>query len=179
LQLMHQPGDVQIMPNVAVQKTNRPEKRFPIFDEIAKRFEDVRHRAFELFKHRGCEAGGGLEDWLKADRENLGSLAAEPAEEAEAYELQVALPGFDVGDVQVTATPARIIVHAAPPMRRSLTKTMFSGPSLPRMMCTGNCRDPIPLTPGKTTTTLEKGVLRITEPKAVQAEKQPVAVKAA
>lgn len=167
------------MPNVAVQKMNGTENRLPIFDEIAKRFEDVRHRAFELFEHRGCEVGRGLEDWLKAEREILGSPPAELAEKDGAYELQIALPGFDVKDVQVTATPTEIIVHASSREEKKSEKenvlwTEFASNDVYRQLPIPN-----PIDADKTTATLEKGLLRVLAPKAVRAEKQSIAVKAA
>lgn len=167
------------MTNVVVQKANGTEKRLPIFDEIAKRFEDVRHRAFELFENRGCEIGRGLEDWLKAEREILGSPAAELAEKDGAYELQIALPGFDVKDIQVTATPTEIIVRASSSQEKKSEKenvlwTEFTSNDVYRQLPIPNSIDA-----DKTTATLEKGLLHITAPKAVRAEKQSVAVKAA
>jgi HSP20 family molecular chaperone IbpA len=35
------------------------------------------------------------------------------SEKAGAYDVQIALPGFDVKHVEVTATPSEIVVHAA------------------------------------------------------------------
>jgi HSP20 family protein len=173
------PKEVQIMPNVAVQKVNGTEKRLPIFDEIAKRFEDVRHRAFELFERRGCEAGRGLDDWLKAEREILGSPAAELAEKDGAYELQVALPGFDAKDVEVTATATEIIVHASSSQEKKSEKddvlwTEFASSDVYRHLPIPN-----PIDADKTTATLEKGLLRVTAPKAIQAEKPSSTAKAA
>ncbi len=167
------------MPNVAIQKMNGSEKKLPIFEEIAKRFEEVRHRAFELFENRGCQGGRGLEDWLHAEREILGSPAAELAEKDGAYELLVALPGFDVKDVRVTATPTEIIVHASSSQEKKSEKntvlwTEFGSNDVYRQLQIPNSIDA-----DKTTATLEKGVLRITAPKAIQTEKQLIAVKAA
>lgn len=167
------------MPNVTVQTVNGSEKRLPVFDEIAKRFDAVRNRAFELFETRGCEIGNGLDDWLKAEREILGSPIAELAEKDSAYELQVALPGFDVKDVQVTATPAEIIIHAASNQEKKTEKenllwTEFASSDVYRQV-----QIPNPIDADKTTATLEKGLLRITAPKAVEAQKKPVAINAA
>lgn len=39
----------------------------PLLGEIAKRVEDVRRRAFELFEKRRCEFGHALDDWLNAE----------------------------------------------------------------------------------------------------------------
>jgi hypothetical protein len=58
-------------------------RSLPILGEIAKRFEHVRRRAFELFEKRRCEVGHALEDWLKAEHELLGWPVAEMSEHAD------------------------------------------------------------------------------------------------
>lgn len=97
----------------------------------ARVFNDATLPAFELFKNRGCEIGRELEEWLKAERGSLGSPAAELADKDGSYELQVALEGFDVNDVQVTVTPTKISVHAASSQEKSPRKRTCSGRSLP------------------------------------------------
>ena len=88
-------------------------RSLPILGEIARRFENVRQRAFELFEKRCCEAGHALEDCLKAEREVLGWPLAEMSEHADGFELKVRLPGLDAHHVHVTAAPAEIIIHTA------------------------------------------------------------------
>jgi HSP20 family molecular chaperone IbpA len=101
------------MSEVVVHKVNDVEKpTLPIFGEIATRFGAIERRAFELFEKRGGGSGRELEDWLRAEYE-LGSPAAELSEKEGAYEMLVALPGFEAKDVEVTAAPSGILVHAA------------------------------------------------------------------
>jgi HSP20 family protein len=101
------------MSQVAVKKVNDENKEtLPVFSEIAKRFEAIGRRAFDLFEKRGRELGHDLEDWLNAEHE-LGWPAAELSEKDGAYEIQIALPGFEPKEVEVTATPSEIVVHAA------------------------------------------------------------------
>jgi hypothetical protein len=66
-----QKGDLP-MSQVAIRKMNDVGKGPAIFDEIAKRFEEVERRAFDLFEKRGREVGHELEDWLNAEHELLG-----------------------------------------------------------------------------------------------------------
>jgi len=101
------------MANVTVQKIEKTEASgLPIFEEMEKRFEGVRRRAFELFEKRGRALGYALDDWLHAEHEGCGWPAAELDEKTEEYELQMTLPGFDPEEVQVTATRSEILVHA-------------------------------------------------------------------
>ena len=61
------------MPQVAITKASEAEKpKLPIFEEVAKRFDAIQRRAFDLFEKRGRELGHELEDWLKAEQELLG-----------------------------------------------------------------------------------------------------------
>jgi HSP20 family molecular chaperone IbpA len=165
------------MPNVAVQRVNETEKDAPIFDGLKKRFDEVRQRAFELFEKRGCEIGRGLEDWFKAERE-IGSPAAELTEKDKEYEVQIALPGFDEKDVEVTAAPNEIIVHGASKKEKKSEEgkvlwTEFTSSDVYRQFLVPNQIDS-----DKTTATLEKGLLRITAPKSAQSVGKAITAKA-
>jgi HSP20 family molecular chaperone IbpA len=167
------------MPNVAVEKVNGGGKEaIPLFEEFAKRFEGVRQRAFELFEKRGGEIGHSIEDWIKAERELLRSPAAEFTDKGSGYELKIALPGFEVKDIQVTAAPDEIIVKAASRQEKKSEEdkvlwTEFSSSDLYRRFET-----PGPIDVEKTKATLEKGLLCITVPKAAEIKEKTVEVKA-
>ena len=83
----------------------------PAFRAMDDVMERIRRRAFDLFSGRGFDDGRALEDWLTAERE-ICWPAAELIEQDREYVLSVALPGFEPGDVAVTATSGEIIVHA-------------------------------------------------------------------
>jgi HSP20 family protein len=160
------------MSRVAIQKVSDGKKDLPIFDEIAKRFEAVRRRAFDLFEKRGRQFGDDLKDWLKAERELLGRPPAELAEKDGAYEMQIALPGFEAKEVEVTATPAEIIVHAATEEEKETKRgtvlwTGFSSNDVYQRFEVPNLIDV-----DQVTATLEKGLLRIHAPQMVKASSQ-------
>lgn len=160
------------MPSVKVQTVSDQEKpAVPIFEEFGKRLDEIRRRAYELFEKRGSEIGRALEDWFKAEREVVGSPPAEFADKGGAYELQIALPGFDVKDVNVTAAGDEIIVKAASREEKKSEEgkvlwTEFSSNDLYRRFQAPNLIDT-----DKTTATLEKGMLHIHAPKAEVKEK--------
>jgi hypothetical protein len=109
------------------------ERRFyPVFGEIAKSLDAVQHRAFDLFlfEKRGREVGHELDDWLRAEHELFGWPAAELSEKDSSYQMQIALPGFEARDIELTATPTELIVHAASEKQNKTEKTVFYGPSL-------------------------------------------------
>ncbi len=167
------------MANVAVQKVAKAEvKALPIFEEIGKRLDGVRQRAFELFQNRGCEIGHALDDWLKAEHEVLGWPAGEMTEWDSKYEVDLTLPGFDADQVQVTATPREIIVHAQyKPEKKEETKVLwseFGSNDVYRRFET-----PQPIDVDRIVATLDKGILHVIAAKAPAAKPKPIEVAAA
>jgi len=160
------------MSQVAVNKVQAAEKpALPIFEEVAKRFEAIQRRAFDLFEKRGGEFGRELEDWLKAEHELLGWPAAELVEQDGAYKMEISLPGFTAKDVEVTATPTEIIVHAATHEEKKTEKekvlwTEFGSNDVYRRFGV-----PKPVDVDKITANLDNGLLRIIAPKVAEPEK--------
>jgi len=154
------------MSQVAITKANEAEKQsMPIFTEIAKRFDAIRQRAFDLFKKRGCATGHELEDWLKAEHELMGWPAAELAEKDGAYQMEITLPGFKPEGIEVTASPNEIIVHAATQEEKKTEKenvlwTEFGSNDVYRYFDL-----PASINPEKVTANLEDGLLKINAPK--------------
>ncbi|MBV6520379.1 MAG: hypothetical protein MNPFHGCM_00485 [Gemmatimonadaceae bacterium] len=112
----HQEG--RHMTKVTITKNTESTTALPVFDELARRMDVVRQRAFELFKGRGGGLGRDLDDWVAAEREVLGWPAAALKERDGTYEMEIALPGFTPGEVEVTASPNEVIVHAATKTRK-------------------------------------------------------------
>jgi HSP20 family molecular chaperone IbpA len=101
------------MSEVKVQKVEKAEDRgLPVFRQFDEILDRIQRRAFELFADRGFAIGHDLEDWITAEREVCWP-AAELAERESKYVLSVALPGFESGQISVTATPRELIVHAS------------------------------------------------------------------
>lgn len=155
------------MSQIAVSKANDADKEsLPVFEEIAKRVEAVQRRAFDLFEKRGRELGHDLEDWLKAENELLGWPGGELTEKDGAYQIEVALPGFAAKDVEVTATPGEIIVHAATKEEKKTEKenvlwTEFGSNDVYRRFGLPN-----EINIDKVAANLEDGLLRITARRA-------------
>ncbi len=153
------------MAQIAVKKVNGGGKEaLPVFGEIARRFEAIERRAFDLFEKRGRELGHELEDWFQAEHELLGNAAAELCEKDGTYEMRVALPGFDAKEVEVTATPSEIVVHAATKQEKRGEKdnvlwTEFGSNDVYRRFELPNS-----IVADKVTANLENGLLRINAP---------------
>ena len=164
------------MSQVAITKVNDSDKRkLPIFEEVAKRCLAIERRAFELFENRGRELGHELEDWLEAEHELMGWPAAELVEKEGAYELQMTLPGFEAKDVEVTATPTEVIVHAATEEEKKTEKgkvlwTEYGSNNVYRRVQLQN-----PINVEKVTAELDKGILRINAPAVAKSRETKVA----
>jgi HSP20 family protein len=148
---------------IPVQKVIGVEKdSSPIFAEINKRLDEVRRRAYDLFQLRGSSSGLELDDWLAAEREVFGWAKVELTEKDNAYDVQVALPGFEAKDVEVTATPEEIVIHAASEHREreeTTSSEIYRRFELPK-----------PVQLDKVVAKLDKGVLLISVPCASQAK---------
>ena len=157
------------MSQVAITKINDTQKQtLPIFEEIGKRFEAIQRRAFELFEKRGRDLGHDLDDWLKAEHELLGWPAAELKEKDGSYEMQVTLPGFEPKDIEVTATPNEVIVHAFTKEEKTGEKenvlwSEFGSNDVYRRFFIPNA-----INMDKVTAKLEKGILHILAPAAAK-----------
>ena len=163
------------MAQVAITKVNDGEKKaLPVFEEIAKRIEKVQQRAFDLFEKRGREVGHELEDWLKAEHELFGWPAAELAEKNGGYEIGITLPGFEPKDVEVTATPNEVIIHAAAQKEQKTQKdnvlwTEFGSSDVYRRFDV-----PTAINVEQVTAKLDNGLLRVIAPKIAAKETKAV-----
>ena len=75
--------------------------------------EEIRQRAFEIFERRDGHDGVAIDDWLKAERDLLRNPESELVEQEGKCEVRVSTPGFDPGDVHVTALADALIVQAS------------------------------------------------------------------
>ncbi len=100
------------MSRLIVQKVLDPEDRsLPIFDEFNEVAERIRVRAYSLSKMHGPGEDRDLDDWLAAERE-ICWPSAELVEDEGFFEVKVALAGFDVEHIAVTATADELIIKA-------------------------------------------------------------------
>lgn len=167
------------MSKVAITKVREEEKRLPLFEEIERRFEAVKRRAFELFEGRGREHGHHMEDWLQAEQEIMGWPAAELVETDGAYELEITLPGFESKEIEVTAMPDDLIVHAASESRKEkkeegIVWTEYGANDVYRSF-----HIPRTIDVDHVVATLDKGILHVKAPVAQVARPKPIAVAAA
>lgn len=148
----------------------------PLFQEIEKRLGEVRQRAFEFFDQRGRELGHDLADWIHAEHEVMGWPAAELAEKDGQFKLEMTLPGFSPSQVEVTATPDEIAVHAAIKAEKKASEdhvlwTEFGPNDVYRRF-----RLPQPIDVDKTSAALDNGLLKIIAAKVPPATAKQILV---
>lgn len=152
------------MSDVHIRRSGTSPSHLPVLEELAARMQAVREKAFELFTRRGEGTGRELDDWIAAEREVLGWPTAKFTATDGAYEVDVSLAGFTDKDVEVTATPGELIVHAA-------TSEERKGGDEQVMWSEFGSRDvyrrfafPKPVNADKVTASLDHGILRIRAP---------------
>jgi HSP20 family molecular chaperone IbpA len=101
------------MSRIPVTRTHEPRPALPAFTELARLMREVERRAFARFQGRGRRTGSALDDWSAAEHEVLGWPAAELTEVDGRYEMALTLPGYTASEVEVTASPREVVVHAS------------------------------------------------------------------
>jgi len=153
------------MSHVQIQRDADGERTLPVFQELADRLDAVRERAFALFSRRGGQPGHELEDWVTAEREVLGWPVAELKERNGSYEVDVTLPGFSPKDIEVTATPNEMIVHAVSTTDRSGEDSRVLWSEFGQQEIYRRIDLPIAINADKVSASLDHGVLHLKAPK--------------
>lgn len=156
------------------------DRSLPVFEQAAKLLEQIRARAFRLSAERGFAGDRALDDWLIAESE-ICWPATKLVEYGDRYEIEVALPGYEPDNVEVTVTPREVIVHANVQRKASKEKdkviTMwsdFGSDDVYRRIEVSTDLDV-----GSVSAALQEGLLKVIAPKkAVVMRKVPVSTAA-
>ncbi len=129
--------------------------------------DEIRNRAFSLFKGRGGMPGWDVDDWLQAEREVVWAPASELIENKDDFRARLALPGFEAKDLEVTATPNALVVraestHTHEGKQGDVRFCEFSGKKMFRSLDL-----PADIDVDKVSASLDKGMLEVTAPKAM------------
>jgi len=165
------------MSQVAIEKvTDDSPKTLPIFGEIAKQFEAIEQRAFDLFEKRGHEPGHDLEDWIQAEQDVVLSPTTELVDEGKEFTVRVALPGFEASDIHLSAMRDALIVQAdiAHTHKERSDKVCFCEFSEKKLF--RRLALPASIDVDRVSASLDKGILQVTAPKVTS--NQTVAVQA-
>jgi HSP20 family protein len=164
------------MTDIAVQKIDYEKPVVgPVLQELKEAFDAIRAKAFELFERRGGTPGQEVDDWIQAERELFWVPQAELAETDTEFKIQLAVPGFDAKDLQVTAQRGEILVRGSAEKRvenqkKNVCYSEFSKKSLYRRFELA-----APIEVERTTARVEQGMLTVTAPKKTMALAKRVA----
>lgn len=128
--------------------------------------ETIKQRAFDLFRGRNSRHGSDLDDWLQAERDVVWSPASELVDDEKEFRASIAVPGFDAKEIQVSALPDALVIqadstHTHEEKSGNVRFCEFSGKTLYRRLDL-----PASVDVDKVTASLEKGILKVTAPKA-------------
>ena len=165
------------MSHVAIEKVHgKGEPPASFLEDLRNLAERIRHRAFEIFEHRGSADGSDLDDWLQAEREMTWAPESELKESGGRFELEIAVPGFEEKDLNVTALQDAVVVraeasHSYEKTEHGVHRTEYGERSLLRRFDL-----PGPIDVDKVSANLDHGVLKLSAPKAVAGQASASAV---
>ncbi len=167
------------MPKLAVQKVHSDEMQsHPVLEQLRALTDRIRQRAYEIFQGRAGTEGSDLDDWLNAENDLLIIPGSDLIETDGRYELEIALPGFDAKDVEITAFPDALIVRAKNIQEQQQTEgnVQLSGFAEKRLFRRFELATPIDV--DNVSANLDRGLLRLTAPKAREAPPKSAAIAA-
>jgi peptidoglycan-associated lipoprotein len=79
-------------------------------DDIARFYDLVTRRAYELFETRGREHGHDLQDWLRAEAELARLLPCKIADHGDRLDVLAAMPGLDASEIEIGVESSRLVI---------------------------------------------------------------------
>lgn len=156
------------MSNVVVQKIQDANQPHPLLRATIDLLNRVRTRAFELFEKRGGVHGDDIGDWLRAEKAVVRVPEMELTESDGEFQLQLALPGFDVKDIRVAALPNAVIVEGESAHHHRHTNGTVHVCEFGESLLFRQIPLPKPINVDQVSATLDNGVLQVRAAKAEQ-----------
>jgi HSP20 family protein len=170
------------MSALTVQKIPTTEDRsLQIFGEFDRLADKIRLEAYNLLVHRGANGASALDEWLDAER-RLCWPAAKLVEQDGAFTLEMALAGFEPGDISLTATPREVMIKACHKgtkksdggERTNVRWSEFRSDEVFRRI-----ELPATIDVSKTTASLKNGLLTVSAPIAASTQTEPAKIAVA
>jgi HSP20 family protein len=164
---------------------NKPPES-PVFVEAEKLIEQmaeltkaIARRAYEFFETRGGEAGGELEDWVRAESELVRPVPVTMKESEQRITVRAEVPGFKAKEIKIGVEPRRLIIEGR--AEQAGEETSKGIPDKVIMHEGGmnyfhrSFALPDEIDPARVAASLNDGVLEITLPKIP--ERRPIGVE--
>ena len=149
-----------------------------LFDRMAKIYDSVAHRAFELFEHNGRNFGRDLEHWFRAEAELLHPVPVDVTETGEGLAVRAEVPGFTAKDLEISIEPRRLTISGKRETKteRKDKKIIYQEQSSDQIMRVIDL--PVAVDGDKAVATIKDGMLELNIPKAAPPKKVPIRTKA-
>lgn len=172
---------VQAKSTVPIKKSPAPGLQLvppaDLFDRMAKVYDSVAHRAFEIFEHNGRSFGRDLENWFRAEAELLHPVHIDIAETEGALSVRAEVPGFSAKDLEVSIEPRRLTITG----KRETTEERKDKKMIYQERCSDQIMRvldlPVAVDGDKASATIRNGVLELNLPKAPAPKKVPIETK--
>jgi HSP20 family protein len=143
-----------------------------VVDEMEQMHDQIRRRAYDLFRTNGSPSPNPIEDWLNAERETVWQPADEVRQRDGRFEVLAAVAGVDPKDLGVRVTPDDLVikgngVHEHTSDTETVHLREFSRGRLFRSV-----HFPLRIDPATVTADYRNGMLRITAPIADTVHRQ-------
>lgn len=146
-----------------------------LIEEVAKTYDAIARRAFELFESHGSVFGRDLEDWFQAESELLHPAHVEIAESDQNFTLHAEVPGFRAGELEVSVDGARVTIAGKREGEPRKENTILSERCSDQILRVIDL--PVAVDGEKLKATLKDGILSLDLPKAALARRIAVEVK--
>ncbi len=168
------------MSQLAVQKVHSDEMQsHPVLEQLRALTDRIRQRAYEIFQRRAGTEGSDLDDWLEAENDLLIIPGSDLIETDGRYELEIALPGFDAKDIEITALSDALIVRAKNIQeQQQQTEGNVQLSEVGEKCLFRRFELPTPIDVDNVSANLDRGLLRLTAPKAQEASAKSAAIAA-
>jgi HSP20 family protein len=142
-------------------------------------YEQIARRAFSFLERDGRVHGHDIDQWLTAEAEFLNRVPLELAESETELTVRAEAPGFTEKELEVIVEPGRLFIKSKTEKRseEKKKKTLYSEIASNEIFRSISL--PTDIDPEKVSAVLKNGVLDISMPKAMPAQKVSVATKAA
>jgi HSP20 family protein len=150
-----------------------------LFDRMARIYDSVARRAFELFESNGRSFGRDLENWLRAEAELLHPVHVDLTETDAGLAVRAEVPGFTAKDLEVSIEPRRLTISG----KRETQEERKDKKTIYREHCSDQIMRVIDLPAAvdgeKATAAIKDGLLEVNMPKVAPAKKVPIRAKEA
>ena len=143
---------------------------FSLTHELERLMDEIQHRAYGIFEHRGRTDGFDLDDWFRAESEVLRHIPVEIEVADKDVVVKAEVPGYKASELSITVEPTGLSVFAKSTKKESeeSKKKLYSEISTQASL--RQVALPVTVNPEESTAQLHDGVLEIRMPKAAPAK---------